>query len=102
MITRIWHGKTLLKDADEYLNFLLSEGTQEYRQTAGNLSVRVWQSREGDICHFWTVTEWQNFDAIIAFAGEDYERAKYYPFDEGKLLEFEEQVRHFESFVVGG
>jgi heme-degrading monooxygenase HmoA len=100
MITRIWHGKTLIKDADEYLNFLLTEGTREYRETTGNLSVRVWQSRESEVCHFWTVTEWQDLEAIKAFAGDDYEKAKYYSFDNGMLLEFEERVNHCESFVV--
>lgn len=100
MITRIWHGRTRLEDADEYLKFLLTEGTQEYRETSGNLSVRVWRSVENDVCHFWTVTEWKDLESIKAFAGEDYERAVYYPFDEGMLLEFEERVKHYESFAV--
>ena len=100
MVTRTWHGRTDIKDADRYLEFLLSEGTKEYRETKGNISVRVWKSIENDVCHFWTVTEWQDIESIKAFAGEDYTRAKYYPFDEGKLLEFEELVHHYESFVV--
>jgi hypothetical protein len=100
MITRTWHGRTHIKDADLYLNFLLTEGTREYLRTPGNVSVRVWTSRENEICHFWTVTEWNDIDSIKAFAGEDYEKAKYYPFDHGILLEFEERVNHYESFVV--
>jgi len=100
MITRTWHGRTHIKDADQYLKFLLSEGTREYRETQGNISVRVWRSIENETCHFWTVTEWQDIESIKAFAGEDYEKAKYYAFDQGILLEFEEDVRHYESFVV--
>ena len=100
MITRTWHGITHIGNADEYLKFLLGEGTKEYRETPGNLSIRVWQSRENEICHFWTVTEWKDIESIKAFAGEDYEKAKYYPFDHGMLLEFEEHVHHYESFVI--
>jgi heme-degrading monooxygenase HmoA len=100
MITRTWHGRTHIKDADTYLQFLLSDGTREYHETPGNLSVRVWRSKENDVCHFWTVTEWQNIESIKAFAGEDYHQAKYYSFDQSMLLEFEEKVQHYESFIV--
>ncbi|MEO7988654.1 MAG: antibiotic biosynthesis monooxygenase [Chryseolinea sp.] len=100
MITRIWHGRTTLENAEMYLKFLLSDGTQEYLQTKGNLSVRVWQKKEKDCCHFWTVTEWKDIESIKAFAGEDYEKAKYYPQDDGILLEFEEKVNHYESYAV--
>lgn len=100
MITRIWHGRTIAADAAEYLQFLLTEGTNDYRETPGNLSVRVWQKKEGDVCHFWTVTEWRDLESIKAFAGDDYEKAVYYSFDQGMLLEFEEKVKHYESFEV--
>ena len=100
MITRIWHGITTPSDAEHYLRFLLTDGTKEYRQTTGNLSVKVWSRKEKDCCHFYTVTEWKNLEAIKKFAGEDYEKAVYYPEDKGILLEFEETVQHFESYDV--
>jgi heme-degrading monooxygenase HmoA len=100
MITRIWHGKTSLKDAAYYLQFLMTAGTKEYLRTKGNLSVKIWQQKAKDCCHFWTVTEWTDVDAIKAFAGDDYDKAVYYPEDEGILLEFEEKVNHYESFTV--
>jgi len=100
MITRIWHGRTSIKDADKYLGFLLNAGTKEYRETPGNLSVKVWQQMDRNCCHFCTVTEWESIDAIKAFAGEDYEKAVYYPEDDGILLEFEEKVNHYETYDV--
>lgn len=100
MITRTWHGKTSIQDADRYLKFLLTEGTREYKETPGNISIRVWRRKESDVCHFWTVTEWTDVGSIKAFAGEEYEKAKYYAFDQGILLEFEEHVLHYESFVI--
>src|ERR1700704_1724883 len=100
MITRIWHGRTNLQHAESYLHFLLTDGTKEYSETEGNLSVKVWRQKEQDCCHFWTVTEWTDIEAIKAFAGEDHEKAKYYPQDNGILLEFEEKANHYESWSV--
>ncbi len=98
MITRVWHGRTKPENAENYLQFLLHNGTKEYWQTNGILSVKIWQRKEEDCCHFWTVTEWMNMEAIKGFAGEDYEKAKYYPEDSGILLEFEEKVVHYETY----
>ena len=80
MIT-IWHGRTSIENAVPYLSFLLSAGTEKYKQTPGNISTKVWKKEESDCCHFYTVTEWKNIEAVKAFAGEDYEKAVYYPKD---------------------
>ncbi len=100
MITRIWHGRTRSKDAAGYLEFLVKDGTNEYRETPGNRAAKIWKKADGDVCHFWTVTEWEDLEAVKAFAGDAHERAKYYPQDDGKLLEFEPYVEHYESFDV--
>jgi heme-degrading monooxygenase HmoA len=100
MITRVWHGRTSLANADLYLNFLLTKGTADYKKVNGNLSVRVWRRLDKDCSHFYTVTEWESIDSIKQFAGEDYEKAVYYPEDQAILLEFEEQVVHYESFAI--
>ena len=99
MITRVWHGRTNPENAEKYLQFLLHDGTQEYWETKGILSVKIGQWKEAHCCHFWTVTEWINIEAIKRFAGEDYEKAKYYPEDSGILLEFEEKVIHYETYI---
>jgi hypothetical protein len=39
-----------------------------------------------------------DIESIKGFAG-DYEKAKYYPEDEGILLEFEEKVIHCETYI---
>ena len=100
MITRIWHGRTSLQKADDYLDFLLQDGTKEYLQTEGNLSVKIGRQKQKDCCHFWTITEWSDIKSMKGFAGDDYERAKYYPQDDDFLLEFEEKVIYYETFVV--
>ena len=70
-----------------------------YRKVPGNLSAKILRRIDGDICHFWTITEWDNLESIRMFAGEEYEKARYYPGDKEYLLEFEEKVIHCETFV---
>jgi len=97
MITRIWHGRTSLENAESYKQLLTGKGTSEYLETPGNISVKVWTKQDHDCVHCWTVTEWDDVQSIKAFAGEEYDKAKYYPEDEGVLLEFEDKVEHYFS-----
>ncbi len=95
MIARLWHGLPQLK-AKAYRAFLNARAIADYRSVPGNLSVHVLERREGDVTHFITLTFWESLDAIRAFAGDDLERAKYYPEDGGFLLEFEPGVAHYD------
>jgi heme-degrading monooxygenase HmoA len=99
MIARLWHGRVPSSKAEAYRAFLNARAIPDYRSIPGNLSVHVLERREGDVTHFITLTFWEGLDAIRAFAGEDLERAKYYPEDAGFLLEFEPGVVHYD--VVG-
>jgi heme-degrading monooxygenase HmoA len=64
----------------------------------GNLSAKILRQINGDICHFLTITEWDSLESIKIFAGDDYEKARYYEEDEKYLLEFEEKITHYETF----
>ncbi len=97
-ITRMWHGVTKAEHADEYLAYVERTGMKEYRAVKGNLSAKLLRRIEGDQCHFLTVTEWDSYESIQRFAGEHFQKAKYYPEDKKYLLEFEENVVHFETF----
>lgn len=99
VITRIWHGKTKIEFSDEYLEFLRKTGVIDYKSIPGKLSVEIWRRQEKEICHFWTVTKWDSYGSIKQFAGEDYEKAKYYTDDKKYLLDFEETVIHTEAFI---
>ncbi|MGA9292437.1 MAG: DinB family protein [Ignavibacteriaceae bacterium] len=99
MITRIWHGKTKKKDADTYRKYVSENGIKEYLETDGNLDTQIWQKDENDITHIVTVTCWKDFDSIKKFAGDDFQKAKYYPEDKKYLLELEPHVDHYKSFT---
>jgi heme-degrading monooxygenase HmoA len=97
-ITRVWHGRTRLEDADTYLAYITRTGIAGYTSTPGNLSAKILRRTEGEICHFITLSEWDSYDSIRKFAGEDFEMAKYYDEDKKYLLEFEEKVIHYETY----
>jgi heme-degrading monooxygenase HmoA len=96
MIARTWHGKVPAGRADEYYDYLLRTGVPGYRGTPGNRGVYVFRRIEGDVAHFLLTSLWDSLGSIRAFAGDDIERARYYPEDTGFLLELEPGVTHYE------
>ena len=99
MIVRMWHGRVPTEKAAAYRAFLNARAIPDYQSVPGNLGVYILERPEGEVTHFITLTYWESLDAIRAFAGEDVEKAKYYPEDKDFLLEFEPRVVHYE--VVG-
>jgi len=98
VITRMWHGVTKAENADAYLKYVEDTGMRDYRKVKGNLSAKLLRRIDGNVCHFLTVTEWDSYESIKQFAGDDYRKAKYYPGDEDYLLEVEDTVTHYETF----
>jgi heme-degrading monooxygenase HmoA len=96
MIARIWRGVTPARQADDYLAYLEATGLKEYRATLGNRGVQVLRRIVGDEAEFVLISLWDSLDAIRAFAGDDHERAVYYPADKDFLLAFTPHVDHFE------
>lgn len=96
MIARTWHGRVPATRADEYYDYLLRTGIPGYRATPGNRGVYVFRRQEGDVAHFLLTSLWDSIASIRAFAGDDIERARYYPEDTGFLLELEAKVTHYE------
>lgn len=98
MIARIWHGTTEAEKADEYLEYLNKTGIPDYQKTPGNCGAFVLRRIENGIARFQTVSFWDSIESIKKFAGEDYEKARYYDEDKNFLLEFEPTVTHYELF----
>ena len=96
MIARTWHGAVRAADAERYHAYLEKTGLPEYRRTPGNRGVFVFRRVEGDVAHFLLLTLWESWEAIRAFAGDDPERARYYPADKEFLLELEPTVTHYD------
>jgi heme-degrading monooxygenase HmoA len=96
MIARTWHGRVPAAKAAAYHEFLVRTAVPDYQGTAGNRGVLVLRRTEGDVAHFLLVTLWDSLDAVRQFAGDDPERARYYPEDTDFLLEFEPTVTHYD------
>jgi heme-degrading monooxygenase HmoA len=96
MIARAWHGRVPESKSESYYEYLLRTGLADYASTPGNRGVWVFRRTSGGTTEFLLTTMWESIDAIKAFAGEDYERARYYGEDDHYLLEREEFVTHYE------
>ncbi|HEY3208503.1 MAG TPA: hypothetical protein VGL18_01720 [Actinomycetota bacterium] len=100
MIARIWQGATGERDAEAYVEYLRGTGLKEYGETPGNMGAWVlWRVADGR-AEFLPLSLWESKDAIRDFAGDDIDRAVFYPEGDRYLIERGETVRHYE--VVAG
>lgn len=99
MIARLWHGKTRLADADEYAEFMRVRAAPDYESVEGLERLYFLRRDEGDVTHFLSVTLWDSMDSVKQFAGDEPEKAKYYPEDDDFLLEKEETSALYEVFL---
>jgi heme-degrading monooxygenase HmoA len=96
MIARTWRGTTRARDADAYLQYLHATGFPGYSATPGNQGVLALRRVEGDRAEFLLITLWDSHEAIRRFAGDDPERAVFYPEDDRFLVARGERVSHYE------
>src|SRR2546427_5857573 len=96
MIMRLWKGKVKAEKAASYLSSLNQTGLKDYAETPGNLAVYSFRRDCGSYVEFLLLTLWESIAAIKRFAGEEYEKARYYPEDDDFLLEKEPFVDHYE------
>lgn len=99
MIARIWHGVVPESKSDDYLENQRKNGIADYLSTEGNRGVLVLRRNEGGNTHFLLLTLWDSRESISRFAGENIEKARYYPEDKDYLLELEPYVTHYEALV---
>lgn len=96
MIARTWRGATRAKDSTAYLGYLHRTGLTEYRKTKGNRGVLALRHIVNDRAEFLLVSLWESEESIRLFAGENIEKAVFYPEDERFLIERDGQVTHYE------
>lgn len=97
MIARTWRGAVRGDDADAYAAYMHETGVPGYAGTQGNRG--VWMLRRpigGDRVEFVMFTLWDSMADVRRFAGEDPERAVFYPEDDRFLVERDETVAHYD------
>lgn len=96
MIVRMWRGAVRPEDAEAYAAYIDETGMAEYGKTAGNRGAYMLRREAGALTEFVTVSMWDDWKAVRAFAGPHPERAVFYPEDDRFLVEREETVTHYD------
>ena len=96
MVGRTWRGSTRAADADRYAAYIAETGLAAYRSTPGNRGAWLLHRVVGDRAEFLALSLWDSLDAIRTFAGDDVERAVFYPEDDEFLVDRELTAEHWE------
>ena len=97
MIARTWRGAVATDRADDYVAYLDGTGMREYAETEGNLGAHLLRRDLGSgRTEIVTLSFWESMEAVRRFAGDDPDRAVFYPEDDDYLLEADKTVAHFE------
>lgn len=96
LIARTWWGTTRAYDADRYLEYLLKTGLREYRETEGNRGTLALRRVIDGRADFLLISFWESDEAIRKFAGDELDRARFYPEDERFLLDGDDRVMHYD------
>jgi len=95
-IVRMWTGAVRTDDREAYVAYIERTGMAGYRATPGNLDAWMLSRDRGDgLTEITTVSRWESMEAVTRFAGDDPERAVFYPEDDRYLVERDERVRHY-------
>lgn len=96
MIARVWKGAVRKEDAGAYAEYMQGTGVAGYAEISGNRGVWMLRRDVDGRTEFVMFSLWDSLDAVKAFAGEDYERAVFYPEDDRFLVERDRVSTHYE------
>jgi heme-degrading monooxygenase HmoA len=96
MIVRVWSGVVAAHDADSYARYMLDTGIPGYTSQRGNKGAYVLRRATEAGYEFVMLSLWDSMDHIRSFAGDDPERAVFYPEDDHFLIKRDLRVRHYE------
>ena len=90
-IGRIWRGRTVRAQADEYEAYLYEHGIRPLEEKA----LAVVQLREDRMwdTEFVTISFWESIEAMSRFAGPDPKQVRHLERDKEYLLELPESVQ---------
>lgn len=95
VIARMWRGVTEKSKADGFLDYMMRTGVRDFRVKEGNRGVYVLRRDGKGRVEFLMISLWDSVSAIRKFAGEEIDRASYYPEDEKFLVKLEPNVKHY-------
>lgn len=98
MLARVWHGVVPRAKADAYERYLADSdrGIRDYRKVPGNRGATLMRRDDGERVHFLFISLWDSRAAIAGYAGDEIDKAQYFPFDLECLIDPEPNVAHYE------
>ncbi len=96
MIARIWRGRVPESKSDEYAEYIKETGVADIKRVKGNKGVFLLRRNEAIFSCFMVLSLWDSFDSIRKFAGDEVDKAQYYPQDNDFLIEKDQKVFHYE------
>ncbi|MGH7516611.1 MAG: antibiotic biosynthesis monooxygenase family protein [Gemmatimonadales bacterium] len=102
MVARTWRGSTRAEDADRYLDYLHRTGLAAFQATPGNKGAIVFRRVTDGGAEFFLVSLWESLEAVRRFAGQEEERAVFFPEDDRYLVERDLHVDHFDVVYAAG
>jgi hypothetical protein len=97
MISRIWHGYTTKDNAETYENLLqdeIFEGIKN-RNIQGYKGIQLFRQELQFETEFITIMWFDSIDAVIKFAGEEYEKAVVPENAQKVLSRFDKTSQHY-------
>jgi hypothetical protein len=94
----VWRAEIRRALRTEYVEYVTATGLAAYRSTPGNLGASVAvRDLDPERSEIVTLSWWSGTEALRAFAGSDFQRARYFPDDDRFLLSRPEEVLHYEA-----
>lgn len=93
-IARIWHGSTPAEMTEEYVSLAKSNCVANCEATPGNLGVTFFHETKGNMTHHTFISYWQDMEAVKRFAGEDFQKPRFFAGEERFLVKSDEVVEH--------
>lgn len=100
IVARMWRGRTPESRSDEYLDYLIKTGVKDIRATEGHRGVLLLRRAGQGEAEFLMISLWESLAAIRRSAGNELDKAVYYPRDKEYLLALEPTVTHYEVVVA--
>ncbi len=101
MIVRTWRGFTRKRDGDSYVEYMGETGLTGYLNAEGNHGALLLRRDREDTTEFLFLSLWDSIASVRSFAGDDYERAIFYPRDDDFLVDRDLHVDHYEVALDG-
>jgi heme-degrading monooxygenase HmoA len=101
VITRVWRGWAAGEGADRYQHHYETAVLPELRAVPGFRGARLLRRTDGGLIEFVSLTDFDDLDAVRAFAGSDPSLAVVAAEARACLTRYEERVTHHEIAATG-